>query len=146
MKSRLTTVPDLDQAIRVLGVKAGRLQMQTQCKPSMPVFVPKRKKSPEQVIAEKLERYTQEYVGKTFGTLLVIGPVVRAETRAWRVLCRCMECGTETMWPITSLSKRDRCTCSNLLHTREKRDKKFLTNRRHPMEAIIHQWVRGKAA
>ena len=147
MTSLATKTLDLDQAIRALGAKASQSQPATPRKYKMSDFVPKprpRKQSLEQEIAEKTAKYTEEYVGKTFANLVVLGPVERSENKAWRVLCRCTVCGTETMWPITTLAKRKKCTCSSLLTHRAFRERQYLTRRRHPLEAIIAEWVLGK--
>ena len=147
MTLRATKTLDLDQAIRALGVKDSQSQPATPRKYKMSDFVPRprpRKQSLEEEIAEKTAKYTEEFVGKTFGNLEVIGPVIRNECKSWQVFCRCNVCGTETYWSITTLKNRTKCTCAGVLSHRAFRDRQYLTRRRHPLEAIIAQWVLGK--
>ena len=118
MARRHKSVPALNQTIRALDPQA-KLEPPR----SLPkvAFVPKRKKPLEQEIAEKTEQYTEKFVGKTFGSLFVVGPVERNEKKSWHVLCRCLECGTEAMWPIVVLKNHKQCTCGHTHKARNKR-------------------------
>lgn len=104
-------------------------------------FVPKTKPSTTKGIsAAEVEA---KHIGKTYGSFIVIGPAERRLKRAWAIKCRCTTCGRELLWPVSSLENHGDCNCAHTLQIRERRQK---MNQRHPLEEIIHQWVRGKKA